>query len=190
VHGANWTSPAFRPAYAGPDATVYEVAPVLPRAALFHAIVPASGADDALAKLTAPGFDVFRHAVVESDETTSLQADALPSTGDTAPAGSASVERYTATDVVIQSADSRASLLMLNDTDYPGWTATIDGHAAPIVRTDYLFRGVVLPPGQHRVEFTYAPRSFTVGLIISTIAVVIVLAIAVVLRRKPIVTAM
>ena len=46
---------------------------------------------------------------------------------------------------------------MLADTWFPGWKATVDGRSAPIVRTDQLLRGVVLPAGAHTVEFTYVP---------------------------------
>ena len=55
------------------------------------------------------------------------------------------------------------SLLVLSDTWYPGWIATVDGVQRPIFRANYLFRGVFLEPGTHRVEFAYKPVRFTVG---------------------------
>ena len=51
-------------------------------------------------------------------------------------------------------------MLALHDTYYPGWIAEIDGVRAPILRADVLFRGVEMPPGQHRVVFRFAPFSF------------------------------
>jgi uncharacterized membrane protein YfhO len=36
-----------------------------------------------------------------------------------------------------------------------------------VLRANYAFRAVRLPPGQHEVEFTFAPRSWRMGLIIS-----------------------
>jgi hypothetical protein len=39
----------------------------------------------------------------------------------------------------------------------PGWRAEIDGHSAPIVRANLAGLGVVVPPGEHRVELSYQP---------------------------------
>jgi Bacterial membrane protein YfhO len=65
-------------------------------------------------------------------------------------------------------------LLVLADPDYPGWTATIDGAPATIVRADGLFRGVPLAEGRHAVAFAFRPRSYLVGRAVSlgTLAVV------------------
>ena len=59
---------------------------------------------------------------------------------------------------------------MLTDLHYPGWKATVDGRDAPIERVNYLMRGVQVPAGTHRVEFTYEPTSYRVGWIVSLIA--------------------
>ncbi|MCM2333803.1 MAG: YfhO family protein, partial [Anaeromyxobacteraceae bacterium] len=39
----------------------------------------------------------------------------------------------------------------------PGWSVTVDGRPAPVVRTNLHFRGVEVGPGVHRVEWRYAP---------------------------------
>jgi hypothetical protein len=64
---------------------------------------------------------------------------------------------------------SESSLLVVNDSLYPGWRATVDGRAAPILRANGLVRGVVVPPGSHSVSFRYAPVSFRIGLVASAI---------------------
>ena len=51
-------------------------------------------------------------------------------------------------------------MLALHAIYYPGWIAEIDGKPAPVLRADVLFRGVEVPPGEHRVVFRYAPFSF------------------------------
>ena len=47
------------------------------------------------------------------------------------------------------------SVLLLNDRFDPAWRVTVDGRPAPLLRCNYLMRGVQLAPGDHTVEFTF-----------------------------------
>ncbi|HSR69492.1 MAG TPA: hypothetical protein VLU25_16270 [Acidobacteriota bacterium] len=60
----------------------------------------------------------------------------------------------------------------------PGWLVKTDGEERPALRVDSLFRGVLLPPGRHRVEFSYRPASFSRGAILSLLALLLVLGAA------------
>lgn len=60
-------------------------------------------------------------------------------------------------------------LLFISDVYYPGWKAYLDGQPAKIYRSDYTFRSVYLPAGQHVVKFEYFPDSFKWGGILSII---------------------
>lgn len=62
---------------------------------------------------------------------------------------------------------ARAAPLVLSDTYYPGWRATIDGDPTVIYRANYLFRAVCVPAGEHVVEFTFRQPGFLVGLVVS-----------------------
>ena len=53
---------------------------------------------------------------------------------------------------------------MLTETWDPGWVARVDGRPVPVSRVDHALCGVWLQPGEHLVEFRYAPRSWRVGL--------------------------
>jgi hypothetical protein len=48
-------------------------------------------------------------------------------------------------------------LLVLTDSWYPGWRATVDGVESAVVRADATFRGVVVGEGRHDVVFRYRP---------------------------------
>jgi hypothetical protein len=60
--------------------------------------------------------------------------------------------------------------LFQSDVWYPGWAALVDGVPSPLLRADYLFRAVWVPPGLHTVSFEYRPLTFTLGSAISVLA--------------------
>jgi hypothetical protein len=59
------------------------------------------------------------------------------------------------------------SYLIITDSYYPGWHATVDGRQAPIHRANHALRAVRIPQGAHRVRFEYRPPGFRVGLALS-----------------------
>jgi len=68
-----------------------------------------------------------------------------------------------------------STLLVLTDTAYPGWTATVDGRRVPIVRANWHFRGVYLPPGDHVVRFDYRPRGVVPAAGVSFVTLVLLI---------------
>jgi hypothetical protein len=88
--------------------------------------------------------------------------------------------------VTIHAESESGGFLVLADTFYPGWQATLDGTPVEILRANHAFRAIVFPPGEHTVVFRYEPLSFRVGGAISlvTLAGLIGALIAVSLRRR------
>jgi hypothetical protein len=68
-------------------------------------------------------------------------------------------------------------MLVLADTDYPGWTAAADGEPLTIFRTNLAFRAVQVPAGAQTVYFEYRPWWLLPGILISVVALVITLAL-------------
>jgi len=60
--------------------------------------------------------------------------------------------------------------LVISQVWYPGWTAVIDGKAAPVARANYLFQALRILPGQRRLTLTYRPASFYWGVAFSLAA--------------------
>jgi hypothetical protein len=153
-----------------------------PRAFLVSDYVVEADDDAALAHLQRPEFDWRKTAVVDR------VPQPAPSPG---PPGSVALLRDESEVVEVSVATSTTALLVLTDAHYRGWRATIDGRTAEILRANYLFRAVAVPPGSHVVTFEYRPQSFAWGAFLS-VSAVLTLAITVgarVRRRKPAVLA-
>ena len=66
--------------------------------------------------------------------------------------------------------------LVLTDTDYPGWQATVDGRPVEIIPANLMFRAVALPAGEHTVLFEFKPRSLQLGAVITGLALLVLAA--------------
>lgn len=88
-------------------------------------------------------------------------------------------ETETAVDI---SANPQTTILVLDDTYYPGWKADIDGISAPIYPANINFRAVVVPAGDHRVVFKYEPQSLKLGFAMSVTTLILIISAAVFLR--------
>jgi hypothetical protein len=78
--------------------------------------------------------------------------------------------------------------LVLDDSYYPGWRATVDGRPAAIVPANGNFRAVLVPAGRHVVDFSYSPASFKISGWLSVLSAVGVLVASLLLlwrRMRP-----
>ena len=69
----------------------------------------------------------------------------------------ARIVSYRNTEVLIDVDAGAARFLVLNDAWHSWWRVTIDGTPAEILKANVLFRAVAIPPGHHRVAFTFHP---------------------------------
>jgi hypothetical protein len=75
-----------------------------------------------------------------------------------------------------ESVSSRKGFAVFSEVFYDrGWKATIDGAEAPIIRTDYVLRGLVVPAGKHAIRFVFHPRAFYMGEMVQGVAGVVLL---------------
>ncbi|HFB62045.1 MAG TPA: hypothetical protein ENJ69_03580 [Bacteroidetes bacterium] len=67
-------------------------------------------------------------------------------------------------------------LVVFSEIYYPvGWKSYVDGKPVPYFRADYLLRAMVVPAGNHVIEFKFEPVAWQVGETISLIGSVLLL---------------
>ena len=133
---------------AGPPAVVlrvYALAGSWPRAFVACRVVAATGAEDAGRRALTPE--------VRPDADVALEAPV--------PAGCASGSVTTVSSVPgAEEYDVESdglAVLVTRDSFAPGWTATVDGGEADVVRANGKHRAVAVAAGRHRVRLRYAP---------------------------------
>jgi uncharacterized membrane protein YfhO len=79
-------------------------------------------------------------------------------------------------------------LVVLAEVYYPGWTLEVEtegvARLAPLLRTNRIMRGALLPAGKHKLVYRYEPWSFYSGAAISLIAIASAISLAVANRRN------
>jgi hypothetical protein len=166
---------------AGQDTTyVHRLNTVGPRAWLVSQV---EIADDKtiLQKIADPNFDRWHIALLEPSESASQRISELTN-GELAN-GEASSFTPHASRFTLHVTTPTPALLILSEIDYPGWQATVDGQSAPILRTNYILRAVPVPAGEHTVELTFRPLSFTIGAIFSVVTLIAVALILILTYR-------
>jgi uncharacterized membrane protein YfhO len=61
-------------------------------------------------------------------------------------------------------------------TNFPGWKARVNGRSVPVERANYAFIAIPVGAGTSMVELYYDPASFKVGVAISLLTLLVLLA--------------
>ncbi len=141
------------------ETRIYENKNVFPRAFFVERVEYIRSKEEMIKKMLDPKIDLRRTAFVESNLNNAIALTA----------GVASITSYSKNKVTIKTTNEKDGFLVLTDSFYPTWKVTIccetfhdnlTGEAkdnikspAMIYRTDYNFRGVFVPKGEHIVEF-------------------------------------
>ena len=94
------------------------------------------------------------------------------------PAGTAVIEPDRPGAIRLAVRAPTRQLLVLAESFHSGWRVRVDGADARVLRVNGDFMGVVVEPGVHVLDFSFAPRSFTIGCWTSLAGIAIVLAVA------------
>lgn len=144
----------------------YLPVPEASRAWIVPKAVPAESADAARALVMLDGFNPWQVVVIEGGE---------PDLANVGGEGAVRIEA--GADPLRAGFEVEAEQggwLVVADTWYPGWFATMDGEAVAGYPANGILRAVWVPPGSHEVVWLYQPASFRLGLVLSALGVVVV----------------
>jgi len=149
----------------------------MPRAFVSYSWVIAPQTDERRRILTAPGFDPSRVTVLETSP------GIRPRPGQ--PLVPARIEAYGHHRAVVRVTSPVPGLLVLSDTHYPGWHATVNGEAREILYAYDALRAVPVPRGESTVVFTYSSARFRQGFLWGGLVLGLGLVLLVIIRRWP-----
>ncbi len=171
--------PGLAPIYTGDKSVVYINQYALPRL-YFVDSVEYKPAMDILQLMKASSFDP-RHKAYLTEKGLKVM-----------PADSTTSVKLTEYRNEVVSADVNASgenFLFFGDSYVPtGWKAYVDNNQTAIYRTNHGYMGIIVPAGQHKVEFRYTPDSFYISkylaLILSSLVVLGLIFVLVIARKR------
>ncbi|MBI2085766.1 YfhO family protein [Candidatus Daviesbacteria bacterium] len=85
------------------------------------------------------------------------------------------ISTYKSDYVKIDYISSNDGILVLTDTNFPGWKAYLNGKEISIYQANYLFRAVKAPAGSNIIEFKYKPSYLNESIVLSIMSLVAVL---------------
>jgi len=170
------------PVHSGEKTYVYQNQNALPRAYFVNSVQKASPIE-ILNEVKNNQFDPKDVAYLESVD---IKVDKPDSTV------FVEIEKYGDENIYLKVKASGNNFLFLGDTYFPeGWKAYIDGNETTIYRANHNFRGIIVPKGEYRISFSYAPVSFFIGKYLSLFFsgfIVIGFIISLYIKRKKLLT--
>ncbi|HEY2776029.1 MAG TPA: YfhO family protein [Candidatus Binatia bacterium] len=156
---------------------LYENPQALARAFFVPTLEIAPDGIETIQRLNDSSFDPTAAALVS-------EAPADGFVGETPPAeGIARIVSDRSEELTVDVDSIGEGFLFVSDQLYPGWTATVNGAPAPILRANYAFRAVHVPTGASVVVMRYRPWSLIIGAVVSTVAAA-GLAVALLVARR------
>ena len=126
----------------------------------------ANSEPDALARLEAPEFDPRKSVILNTEDQVAI-ANIQPKA-----ARIESVNRPSAHALEIEVAGTAPSLVVIAQSHYSPWRATVNGSASPILPANHAFQAVAVPAGRSLVRIEYRDTLFHVGAAISFLTLI------------------
>lgn len=161
----------------GPFALI-EFTGALPRTRLYSQWQTNADTSAALDQIASPAFDPEQSVLVTGDVPP-------PTSGAALNAGTVTIESYAPKRVELKADAAAPAILLLNDRFDPNWKVFVDGQRQPLLRCNYLMRGVYLPSGSHSVEFRFELPSIPLYVSLATLVAGMLLAAFTFVTSRP-----
>jgi len=169
---------------AGPFALL-EFTGALPRAKLYSQWQVSTNDDETLKQLGSAEFNPEQTVIVARS---AESRDALAASGSTEsrPTGPGTVEfaSYAPKHIKFTAKARAPSILLLNDKYDPDWKVAVDGKPVPLLRANFIMRGVQVPAGDHTIEFRFAPKVTGLYITLTAIALGVLLCAIILVPRR------
>ena len=86
--------------------------------------------------------------------------------------------------ILLSTGSKEPRLLVVSENFYPHWRAFVDGEEVPVLRANYVWKAVYLPPGEHRVELRYRSPAVLAARTVTLLCLGAVLLLGIVERRR------
>ena len=156
---------------AGPFA-ILEFGGALPRAKLYSQWQASANDQETLKQLANPAWDPQQSVIVSGEAPPSAQGQP----------GNVEFTSYTSKHIVLRAKSESPSILLLNDKYDPDWKVTVDGKPAPLLRANFIMRGVHVPAGEHTIDFRFQPKLTGLYVTLCAISLGLLLCVLVLLR--------
>ena len=156
--------PGMERVHAG-DPNIFENRRAFPRYFLVGAATGARDVEEAAAKIHYGAVDSSRTVVVPDSDVHLFGALGQPAAS--AELGTVELLSWSPNEIRLRTVASRPAALVITETYWPDWKASVDGQPQPLVRADGLFRAVPVPAGSHEVRMKIVPSLLYAGAALS-----------------------
>jgi len=170
----------FDAVHSGTGFQIYQNRQAMPRAFMVYDIAvienEAAMVDRVLSKEWEPGKTALLEEPLSPDELVSLGSE-----------GSFSIDfvEYSNDNVVLEVFTEQSGLLVMSDLYSRDWQARVDAEQVELHRANFAYRAVYVPAGWHRIVFSYAPKAFTMGVVFTSVGLIVAGLLVLVGKRAP-----
>ncbi len=186
-------SPALREVSSSGEVRMFVLDDALPRAYWVPRVQVEVGMPATLDALSGETFDATQMCVVDAEskgisELATLTSASAQQSAEAAsrPNATCSVEDVSPERVIVRVDAPDNGVTVLCDTFDSGWSASINGKRAPILKVNGVFRGIATPQGAHEIVFRYRPWSLYIGMTCSCaiLALILFLSLRTLIKRS------
>jgi hypothetical protein len=144
--------------------TIYKNKEYLPRAWFVQDLEYIAQPEKIWQRLNQTSFDPATTAIVERE----ISDISAPKTANV------ELEDFGLHQIKFSASTDSTAFLVISEVYYPaGWKAYIDGEETEIFATNYILRGIKVPPGKHQIELIFQPESYALSLKLSLVGLLL-----------------